>query len=156
MTNNRCERESSVIAATRSGESTVELDSHVATCTTCAETRYLTRSLLLHAATIGARSQPPAGDRVWRKMEERKQKFAQTRATRGLTAMWVLATVYFVALLARYLPALWHAQSANLEVTFRFLENGVPLLCIVISVVSVALGSCYLLVSGRRTDARLL
>jgi hypothetical protein len=70
--------------------------------------------------------------------------------------MWVLATVYFVALLARYLPALWHAQSANLEVTFRFLENGVPLLCIVISVVSVALGSCYLLVSGRRTDARLL
>lgn len=156
MTNNGCERESSVVAATRSGESTVELDNHLATCATCAETRQVTRSLLQHAAMTWARSQPPAAKRIWRKMQEQRQQFARRRATRGLTAMWVLATVYFVALLARYLPALWHAPSANLELTFRFLENGTALAGIAISVISVALGSCYLLVSGRRINARLL
>ena len=155
MTNNGCERESAVVAAIHSGESTAELDKHWATCSTCAETRHVTRSLLQHAAMTRARSQPPAPRRIWRKMQERRQRFAQKRATRGLAVMWVLAMVYFVALLARYLPALWHAQSANLEVTLRFLQHGMPLAGLAISVISVALGSCYLLVSGRRIDSRL-
>jgi hypothetical protein len=156
VTDNACERESAVVAATRSGKSTVELDNHLSTCAICAETSRVTRSLLQHAAMIGARSQPPAAKRIWRKMQERKQHLARRRATRGLAVMWVLAAVYFVALSARYLPALWRDQSANLELTFRFLENGMPLAGLAISLISVALGSCYLLVSGRRIDSRRL
>lgn len=156
MTNNSCEWESLVVAAIRSGESTIELDNHLASCAICAETRFVTRSLLQHAAMKWAQSQPPAPKRIWRKMRERRQEFARRRATRGLTVMWVLSTVYFVALLARYLPALWHSQSANLELTFRFLDNGTALTGIAISVVSVALGSFYLLVNGRRIESRLL
>ena len=156
MTDERCEWESSVVAATRSGESTLELDNHLATCASCAETKYVTRSLLRHAAITSAQGQPPAPQQIWRQMQERRQQFARRRATRGLAVMWALATVYFIVLLACYLPALWHAQSANLEVSFRFLENGTALAGIAISVISVALGSCYLLISGRRIDSRLL
>jgi hypothetical protein len=156
VTDDRCERESSVVAATRSGESTLELDNHLATCASCAETKYVTRSLLRHAAMTRDQSQPPAAKRTWRKMQERRQQFARRRAARGLTVMWVLATVYFVAFLARYLPALWHARSANLEVTLGFFENGMPLAGLATSVGSIALGSCYLLISGKRIDARLL
>ncbi len=156
MTHNRCDRESLVVAATRSGESTAELDNHLATCATCAETSHVTRSLLQHAAMTWAQSPPPAPKRIWRKMQERRQQFARRRATRGLAVMWVLAAVYFIALLTYYLPALWHTQSANLEVTFKFRENGMPLAGLAISVISVALGSCYLLVSGRRIDSSLL
>jgi hypothetical protein len=155
VTNNGCEWESAVVAATHSGESTAELNNHWATCAACAETRHVTRSLLQHAAMTLARSQPPAQRRIWRKMQERRQRFARKRATRGLAVMWVLALAYFVALLARYLPALWYTQSANLGVTLRILQNGVPLAGLAISVIPVALGSCYLLVSGRRIDSRL-
>jgi hypothetical protein len=70
--------------------------------------------------------------------------------------MWVLATVYFVALPAHYLFAVWRTQSAQLEAAVRFLEDGMTLAGIAIAVISVTLGSCYLLVSGRRTDTRLL
>jgi len=143
VTDERCEWESSVVAATRSGESTLELDNHLVTCASCAETKDVARSLLQHAAITSAQSQPPAPKRIWRKMSERRQQFARRRATRGLAVMWVLATVYFIVLWACY-------------VTFRFFENGMTLAGIAISVISVALGSCYLLVSGRGIDARLL
>lgn len=156
MTNDRCERESSVVAATRSGESTLELDNHLATCAACTETKDVTRSLLQHAAITWAQSQPPEPKRIWRKMQERRRQFAWRRAARGLTVMWVLATVYFVGLSEHYLFAVWRTQSAQLEVAARFLEDGMTLAGIVIAVISVALGSGYLLVSGRRTDARPL
>ena len=77
MTNNACEREASVVAAIRSGESTAELDNHLATCSICAETRFVTRSLLQHAAMTRAQSQPLAPKRIWRKMQLRKQQFVR-------------------------------------------------------------------------------
>jgi hypothetical protein len=156
VTDDRCERESSVVAATRAGESTLELENHLTTCASCAETKYVSRSLLQHAATTSVQRLPPAPKRIWRKMQERKQQFARRRAARGLTVMWTLATVYFVALSAHYLFAVWRTQSAQLEAAVRFLDDGMTLAGIAIAVTSVALGSGYLLVSGRQIDTRLL
>jgi hypothetical protein len=151
MTNNGCEQESLVVAATRSGESTVELANHLASCAACAETKYVTLTLLQHAAMMSAGCQPRAPQRIWRKMQERRQQFALSRATRGLTAMWVLATVYFLVLLGRYLPAVWHTHSADMALAFSSL-SGMVLVGIEIAVVSIALGSLSLLFIGRRID----
>ena len=156
MTIDECERESSVIAAVRGSASSYELEDHMASCPACAETEHLMGSLLQHASQMSAENPPPAPWRIWRKMRERRQQSHRRRATRGLFLMWVFSAVYLVAVSIRYLPALWRIQSAELPLTLSSLEGEMVLGSVAISVLLAAFGSCYLLASGRRIDARLL
>ncbi|MGC2213715.1 MAG: hypothetical protein WA602_10980 [Silvibacterium sp.] len=152
MSQTTCEQESSVVASIRTGESTVELDNHLATCAICSETKHVTQSLQQYAAMTSAQSQPPAPKRMWRKMQEQRQHFARKQATRGLALMWGLATVYFVALAVRYLPAVWHAQSAEFELAYSSLSSGMVIVSVAIAFPLIALGSCYLLFADGRID----
>jgi hypothetical protein len=152
MTPDKCERESSVAAASRSGCWPSDLEDHVATCAPCAETKRVAQLFLDHAATTSVQSHPPAANIVWQKMQAQRQQQALTRATRCMTLMRIMAALYAVALAAWYLPQLWHMQPAPLSTA---LSGGMVVTGVVTAVVAVVLGSCCLVLLGSRTTFRL-
>src|SRR6476620_4237931 len=107
MRQRTCEREPSVIAATRSGISPAdlpaELKDHIAACAFCTETKRITQQFQ-HAATIAAQTPPPPAHLVWQKMQAQRQRQALRRATQCVTVMSILAALYAVVLTAWYLP----------------------------------------------------
>ena len=82
MTQDNCEHEPLVAAATRSGSCPPDLEHHVAACASCAETKRVAQLFLEHAATTSAQSRPPAANIVWQKMQAHRQQQALIRATR--------------------------------------------------------------------------
>lgn len=156
MTIDGCEREPSVIAALRATAATPELENHLVACSACAETAHLAGSLLQHASVISAQTPPPAPWRIWRKMRDRRHQFDRRRATRGLFVMWLFSAVSLVALSVRYVPALWQTHFADMQLSLSFPEREMVLGSFALTVVLAAFGSCYLLVSSRRIDSRLL
>ena len=155
MTREKCERESSVVAASRSGCWLSDLEDHVAACAPCAETKRVAQLFLDHAAITSAQSHPPAANIVWQKMQAQRQQQALIRATRCMTLMRIMAALYAVALAAWYLPRLWHMQPAQRSTAFSVLSSGTVFTGVVTAVVAVVLGSCCLVLLGSRTTFRL-
>jgi hypothetical protein len=152
MTIPKCEQESLVIAAIRSGTSMPELDNHAATCLLCAETRDVARLLRHHSTVTFAQSRPPAASRIWRKIQEQKRRLALKHATRSLVVMRLLAAMCLVAMAAWRLWAFWNSHSTELAkelnpLTINLFPAGV-------AVIAVTLGSCVLLLMSRRNDFR--
>jgi hypothetical protein len=114
MTQQKCEREPLVVAATRSGNWPADLEHHIAACPACSETQRLAQLFLDHAGTISAQSRPPAASIVWHRFQAQRQQLALRRATRFMALMRILAALYAVALGAWYLPQLWHMQPSQL------------------------------------------
>jgi hypothetical protein len=152
MTQDHCEHELLVVAATRSGSWPADLEHHVATCASCTETKRVAQLFLEQAATTSVQSRPPAANIVWQKMQAQRQQQALTRATRCMTLMRIMAALYAVALAAWYLPQLWHMQPAPLSTA---LSGGMVVTGVVTAVVAVVLGSCCLVLLGSRTTFRL-
>jgi hypothetical protein len=155
MTQQKCEREPLVVAATRSGNWPADLEHHIAACPTCSETKRVAQLFLEHAATISAESHPPAASIVWHRMEVQRQQLALRRAARCMALMRVLAALYAVVVAAWYLPQLWHMQSAQLSTELSALSGGMVFAGVVTAVVAVVLGSCCLVLLGSRTNFRL-
>jgi hypothetical protein len=155
MTPDKCERESSVVAASRSGCWPADLEDHVAACAPCAETKRVAQLFRDHAATTLAQSHPPAANIVWRKMQAQRQQQALIRATRCMALMRIMAALYAVALAAWYIPQLWHMQPAPLSTALSALSGGMVFTGVVTAVVAVVLGSCCLVLLGSRTTFRL-
>jgi hypothetical protein len=153
MNRNACDQESLLVASLRSGGSAHELDEHLATCQSCAETRHVAQSLLQYAAMTSAQGRPPTAKRVWHKMQERQRQFARRQATRGLAVMWALAAAYLVALTTWYFPALWPTSSAVLQAAYSSLSNGAVLAGITTASTSIALGALCLLFMGSRIES---
>jgi len=151
----KCERESSVAAASRSGCWPAGLEHHVPTCPSCADAKRIAQLFLEHAAATSAQSHPPAANIVWRKMQAQRQHQALIRATRCMTLMRIMAALYAVALAAWYLPQLWHMQPAQRSTAFSVLSSGMVFTGVVTAVVAVVLGSCCLVLLGSRTTFRL-
>jgi hypothetical protein len=151
----KCEQEPLVATATRSGIWHADLESHVAACAPCAETRSVAQLFLHHAATASAQSHPPAARVVWQKVQAQRQQQALIRATRCMTLMRILAALYAVALGGWYLPQLWHMQPAQLSTALSELSSGMVFIGVVTAVVAVVLGSCCLVLLGSRTIFRL-
>jgi len=155
MTREKCERESSVAAASRSGNWSAELEHHVAACAPCAETKRVAQLFLDHAATTSAQSNPPAANVVWRKMQAQRKQQALIRAPRCMTWMRIMAALYAVALAAWYLPQLWQMQPAPRSTALRALASGMVFTGVVTAIVAVVLGSCCVVHLGSRTTFRL-
>jgi hypothetical protein len=155
MIREKCERESSVVAASRSGCWPAELEDHVAACAPCAETKRVAQLFLDHAATTSAQNHLPAANIVWQKMRAQRHQQALIRATRCMMLMRILAALYAVALAAWSLPQLWRTQPAQLSTALSALSSGMALTGVVTAVAAVVLGSCCLVLLGSRTNFRL-
>ena len=153
MTQDNCEHEPLVVAATRSGSWPPDLELHVAACASCAETKRFSQLFLEHAAATSAQSRPPAANIVWQRMQTQRQQQALIRAARCMTLLRILAALYAVALAAWYLPQLW--QPAQLSTALSSLSSGMVLTGVVTAVVAVVLGSCCLVLLGSRTSFKL-
>jgi hypothetical protein len=153
MNRSDCDQESLLVASLVSGESSHELDEHLATCGSCAETGHVAQALLQYAAVMSAQNQPPKAKRVWHKMQERQRQLSRRQATRGLAVMWALAAVYLVALAAWYFPALWPTSSAVLQATYSSLLNGTVLTGITAASTSIALGALCLIFMESRIES---
>jgi hypothetical protein len=152
MTRRTCERESSVAAAARSGQWPADLEDHLAACAVCTETKRVAELFLQHAAGISRQNQPSAANVVWQRIQAQRQQLALKRARQCVTLMSVLAGVYAAVLAAWYLPRLWHPQ---LSTDFSALSSGVVLTGVLTAIAAVLIGSCCLVLLGRRTDFRL-
>jgi hypothetical protein len=155
MTQEHCEHEPRVVASAHSGVWPANLESHVADCVICAETKRVTQLFLDHAATVSSQSRPPAANMVWQRMQAQRQQHALQRATRYMAWMRVLAALYAIVLAAWYLPQLWHMQSAPFSMTLSAFSSGTVLAGVLTAIVAVALGSCCLVLLGSRINFRL-
>jgi hypothetical protein len=155
MTQDNCEHEPLVAAATRSGSWPADLEHHVEACASCTETKRVAQLFLEHATTTSAQSRPPAANIVWQKMQAQRQQQVLIRATRCMMLLRILAALYAVALGVWYLPQLWQKQPAQLFTTLSALSSGMVFTGVVTAAVAVVLGSCCLVLLGSRTNFRL-
>lgn len=152
MTQDNCEHEPLVVAATRSGNWPADLEHHVAACASCAETKRVAQLFLDHATAAAAHSGPPASSIVWRGIQAKRQQLAIKRATQCVTIMSVLAAVYALVLATWYLPQLCHVQLAT---DLGPLLSGVTLKGVVTALFAVLIGSCCFAFLGSRTSFKL-
>jgi hypothetical protein len=155
MTQDNCEHEPLVAAATRSGSWPADLEHHVAACASCAETKRVAQLFLGHAITTSAQSSPPSAGIVWHRMQAQRQQLALIRAARCMLLLRILAALYAVALAAWYLPQLWQRQPAQLSTMLSSFSGGMVFTGVVTAVVAVVLGSCCLVLLGSRTNFKL-
>jgi hypothetical protein len=155
MTQNKCDREPLVVAATRSGLWPADLEDHVAACAICAETKHVAQFFLQHAAITSTQSRPPAANIVWQRAQAQRQHLALQRATRCIALMRILAALYALVLAAWYLPQLWHMQPSQFSTALSSLSSGMLLAGVLAAVVAIAVGSCCLVLLGSTTDSRL-
>jgi hypothetical protein len=154
MNRSRCERETEVVGAMRSGAVSAELDLHMEGCTACAKTRKVTALMLLHAAAIQAQNpQPPMASRVWRRAQAQQQADALKRATLALALMRSLGAVYLVVLIVWSLRALWRSQGVAMMPAWSSLASGTVFLGAGVAVVLIALGAWWLLLLGKRAGS---
>lgn len=153
MNREKCECESAVIVATRSGACPPELARHIAVCEICAETQRIA-ALFQNAAKASAQLPPPSASVAWQRVQAQRQQLALARATRCMTWMCILAAVYAVVLAAWYLPQLWHMQPA-LSIDLGTLSGGIIFAGVLTAGIAVVLGSCCLVLLGSRTTSRL-
>lgn len=152
MTQRTCERESSIVDATRSGQWSADLEDHLTTCAVCTEAKHVAELLLQHAAVLSTQIQPSAASVVWQRMQAQRRRLALKRATQCVTLMSVLAGMYAAVLAGWYLPRLWHPQ---LPTDISPLSSEVLLAGVLTAVVAVLLGACCMVLLGSRTDFRL-
>jgi len=154
MTQRTCERESSVIAAMRSGIWPPDLRDHITACASCAETKRVAQQFQ-HAARIASQTPPPAANIVWGKVQAQRQRQALRRATQCVTVMSILAALYAVVLTAWYLPQIWHMQPSQNSTSLSTLSSGTVFAGVLTAILAVFLGSCCLAFLGSRTNFRL-
>jgi hypothetical protein len=153
MTREKCEWESAVIVATRSGACAPDLAHHIVACEICAETQRIA-ALFQNAAKTSAQFRPPSAAVVWQRVQAQRQQLLLARAARCMTWMYILAAVYAVVLAAWYLPQIWHLQPA-LSIDLGTLSGGVIFAGVLTAGIAVVLGSCCLVLLGSRTTSRL-
>ena len=153
MNREKCECESAVIAAMRSGACPPDLARHIAACEICADTQRIA-ALFHNVAKTSAQFRPPSATVVWQRMQVQRQQLVLARATRCMTWMRILAAVYAVVLAAWYLPQLWHLQPA-LSIDLGTLSGGIIFEGVLTAGIAVVLGSCCLVLLGSRTTSRL-
>jgi hypothetical protein len=105
MSETFCSREQEVIQAVRSGQWRDELQSHIASCTTCGEAEHVARWMTGMAEQMSHAGIPPHPTVVWLKgqLEERRRR--ETALIRK--AAWREVVVCAGILLAASLAALW-------------------------------------------------
>ena len=157
MTPLRCEHESDVSRAARTGFWPAALEHHAESCPVCFETRAVTVALLEASSRMNAANRSPDAAHVWREARRRARLHLRSRAAFWFRALRALTCVYVPALLIwsfshRALPApvswkpSFHADFASLLTgsaeTFAVSGALLAALCI-------AMGSWYLLREAR-------
>ena len=157
MTPLRCEHESDVSRAARTGFWSAALEHHAESCPVCSETRAVTAALLEDSSRMNAANRPPDAAHVWLEARRRARLHLRDRAAFWFRALRALTCVYVPALLVWSLShrALrssiswkppFHADFASLlsrsAETFAVTGALLAALC-------VAMGSWYLLREAR-------
>ena len=157
MNSLRCEHESDVSRAARTGFWFGGLREHLDTCTACAETCAVTEALLRDSAVIDSAHRRPDASQFWLEARRRARLHLRRRALFWFRALRVLTLIYLPAMLgwalfrhaepaAAYWKLSFHADFASLlsgaVVPFAVTGALLALLCI-------TMGSWYLLREAR-------
>lgn len=148
----RCERETEVVGALRTGTWTADLGSHVRDCAICAETRLVAERLLENARRLRAGYEPIAADRIWRQAQARRQEMALQRATRPLIFMGGLSVACIISLAAWLLYSFWHMADGKLMRSWTVPGIETATMGAAIAVACIAAGAWYLLRESKDTD----
>jgi hypothetical protein len=157
MTPLRCEHESDVSRAVRTGFWPSALECHAESCRVCSETRSVTAALLEHSSRMNAASRPPDAAHVWLEARRRARLHLRDRAAFWFRALRALTCVYVPALLVwslshRALPA-----SVNWRPSFQadfssLLSRSAETFAVtgaLLAALCIAMGSWYLLREAR-------
>lgn len=157
MNSLRCEHESDVSRAARTGFWPNGLRQHLDTCTACAETCAVTDALLQDSAQIDAANRPPDASRAWLEARRRARLHLHRRALFWFRALRTLTLVYFPAVLVWSLthpavPAAAHWK-LSLHADFAALLSGavVPfaVIGVLLALLCISMGSWYILREAR-------
>lgn len=103
MTTGTCDREVDLLDALGAGFVGAELESHVASCTSCSELRLVTGALLDDHATALSEANVPGSGTMWWRMQIRQRQEARAKAQKtllaGQGATLMIALTLVVALL---------------------------------------------------------
>lgn len=99
MNSLRCEHESDVSRAARTGFWSNGLRQHLDTCTACAETRAVTEALLRDSARIDSANRRPDASQAWLEVRRRARLHLRRRALFWFRALRNLTLIYFPAVL---------------------------------------------------------
>jgi hypothetical protein len=157
MTPLRCEHESDVSRAVRTGFWPSALECHAESCPVCSETRSVTAAFLEHSSRMNAASRPPDAAHVWLEARRRARLHLRDRAAFWFRALRALTCVYVPALLVwslshRALPA-----SVNWRPSFQadfssLLSRSAETFAVtgaLLAALCIAMGSWYLLREAR-------
>jgi predicted anti-sigma-YlaC factor YlaD len=79
-----CQREDELLDALGRGYVSVELDEHVASCTSCSELRLVAGALLDERSQAIVEATVPSAGTIWLRMQIRQRQEAQARARQSL------------------------------------------------------------------------
>ena len=153
----RCEHESVVSRAARSGFWPGGLRQHLDTCTACVETCAVTEALLRDSARSESANRCPDASHAWLEARRRARLHLHRRALFWFRALRTLTLIYFPAVLVWSLSH--HAEPAaanwklSLQADFASLLSGavVPFAVTValLALLCITMGSWYLLREAR-------
>jgi hypothetical protein len=95
----RCEHESEVSRATRTGFWPDALRHHAETCPACAETRVVTQALVGESARLRTENHPPDAAHTWFEARRRVRLHLRHRALFWFRALRILTLIYVPAIL---------------------------------------------------------
>ena len=157
MNSLRCEHESGVSRAARTGFWRDGLRQHLDTCTACAETCAVTEALLRDSARIDSANRRPDASHAWLEARRRARLHLRHRALFWFRSLRTLTLIYFPAVLLWSLshhadPAAAHWK-LSLHADFASLLSGavVPFAVTgaLLALLCITMGSWYLLREAR-------
>jgi hypothetical protein len=156
MNSLRCEHESNVSRAARTGFWPNGLRQHLDACTACGETCAVTAALLGDSARIDSANRPD-GSHAWLEARRRARQHLRRRALFWFRALRTLTLIYFPAIVLWSLSR--HAEPAaahwrlSLHADFTSFLSGavVPFAGTgaLLALLCITMGSCYLLREAR-------
>jgi len=158
--NHRCDHESDVSRAARTGFWPAALAEHTQSCSACAETRTVTEALLAQSIRIAQENRPPEAEHVWLEARRRARLHLRHRALFWFRALRALTFIYLPAILVWTLaqrtahplsaPEAWKPR---LHADFSALLTGpaelFALTGVLLAAVCIIMGSLYLVREAR-------
>ncbi len=157
MTQLRCEYESAVARAVRSGFWSAGLEHHAESCSVCSEARVISQALFEESARLRA-SSPPDAARVWLEARRRARLHLRHRAELWFRALRTFTGIYAVAAVAwlfshRTLPASSHwSPSAHADLA-SLLTGPAEIFAVtgaLVAALCISMGFWYLLREARQ------
>lgn len=155
--NHRCDHESDVSRAARTGFWPAALAEHAQSCRACAETRTVTEALLGESVRIAQENRPPDATPTWIEARRRARLHLRHRALFWFRALRALTFIYVPAILvwtlAQHGSPAGEAWKPHLHADLTSLLTGpavtFALTGVLLAAVCIVMGSLYLVREAR-------